>query len=346
MSSRQITLRQIARRAGVSASTVSRVLSGQARAHRISASAESRIRACAARLNFVPNQLARSLRLRRTQTLGLVIPDISNPFFSAVARQVALGARAQGYSIVLCDSQENPDQEREAVELLFSRHVDGLILCPVGQSAAHLKILASRGVPMVQVDRVFPGLGIPCVVSDNVQGARDATQCLVDHGHRRIACIQGLRGSYPNELRVRGYREALQKNGIRFDAKLVAGANFSRENGYAQTRELLRRNPGFTAILALSNPIAFGVLQALEEHGLGIPADLSVIAFDEQPYSAYLATPMTTVAQPCGELGQAALKLLTGRIEAPDRKSPPLTMLSTEIHLRKSVRRVAPIPVA
>src|SRR5256885_14706980 len=193
----QATLKRIADLAEVSMTTVSRVLSGQGTRYRISKETQAAVQKLAREFNFIPNRLARGLRLKKTQTVGLIIPDISNPFFAAIARQIALGTRKHGYSIILCDSEENVDLEIKSLELLRGQHVEGIVLCPVGLSAAHLSELRAGGTAIVVVDRIFPDLSLPYVGSDNLAGARTATDFLLENGHRRIACLQGLRGSFP-----------------------------------------------------------------------------------------------------------------------------------------------------
>lgn len=338
--SAQATLHRIAQLAGVSVTTVSRVLSDQARRYRISPKTEAAVREQARACNFVPNQLARGLRLKKTLTIGLVIPDIANPFFSAIARQVALGARRHGYSVILCDSQDSVELERQSIDLLRSRHVEGMAICPVGMEAGHLAELGRGGLPLVLVDRYFPEEPLPYVACDHYAGAREATELLLDHGHRRIACLQGLRGTAPNELRLQGHREALGARGIAVDEGLIAGDSFSEQSGYIETKLLLRAGRPFTAILALSNLIALGALRALAEEKRRIPEDISIIAYDEQPYSAYLATPMTTVAQPCAEMGDVAVKLLFDQILAPHREPVGGVLLPTSLIVRKSVRGI------
>src|SRR5204863_4084358 len=181
------TLQCIAERSGLSASTISRVLSGQASRYRISKATEAAIRRIAKEVNFVPNQLARGLRLRKTLKVGLVIPDVSNPFFAGIARQVTLGARKHEYSVVLCDSQDNTELELRSLALLQSQHVEGIVLCPVGQSGQHLAQFVGGKLPLVLVDRFFSDLPLPYVSSDNVNGAKQATELLLSNGHRPIA---------------------------------------------------------------------------------------------------------------------------------------------------------------
>jgi len=334
------TLQHIADRSGVSVSTISRVLSGQAGRYRISKKTEATVRALAKQVNFVPNQLARGLRLKKTLTIGLVIPDISNPFFAGVAQQVTLGTEKHGYSVILCDSQGSVELETNALALLQSRNVEGVVLCPVGQSAKHLMAFVDGGLPMVLVDRFFPDAPIPYVSSDNVAGAKEATEYLIANGHRRIICLQGLNGSSPNEFRLRGYKEALAKHHIAVDPSLLVGDSFSEQSGYIETKLLLRTQPDAQAIIAFSNLNALGAIRALVEDKRRIPDDMSIVSFDDPPYAPYLSPPMTTVAQSYSEMGAVAVKLLFDQIQFPRRQTKGGILLPTTLAARQSVKKL------
>jgi LacI family transcriptional regulator len=339
----QPTLQHMADESGVSVSTISRILSGQAGRYRISKKTEAAVRALAKQVNFIPNQLARGLRLKKTLTIGLVIPDISNPFFAGIAKQVALGTHQHGYSVILCDSQDSIELEDQALSLLQSRSIEGVVLCPVGQSAKHLSVFAQGGLPMVLVDRFFPDAAIPFVSSDNAAGARQATELLIDNGHRRIICLQGLRGTSPNEFRVRGYKEALAARQIPADESLIVGDSFTEESGYIETKLLLRTQPDARAILALSNLNALGAVRALAEEKRKIPDDMSIISFDDPPYAPFLSPPMTTVGQSYSEMGTVAVKLLFDQIQFPRRQTTGGILLPTTIVVRKSVKKLETI---
>ncbi|MGE5612212.1 MAG: LacI family DNA-binding transcriptional regulator, partial [Bacillota bacterium] len=321
------TLKQIARHLGVSATTVSRALNGQARRYRITPAMESRVRAAAQELGFTPNEVARGLRLNRTATIGLVIPDISNPFFAGIGHHVAIEARKRGYSLILCDSQDDAELEIAALNALRRRSVDGLLVCPVGQSMGHLKELERAGLPAVVMDRYFADLNLPSVASDNAGEAREATEYLIRCGYRRIGCIQGLAGTAPNEDRLKGYRNALAR-----------GDSFAEESGYIGAMQLLSGSRDVTAILAFASPIALGVLRAVSELGLRVPNDLSLITFDEQPYSAHLS--LTSVAQRQVEMGETGFSLLMRWIQTREQRPTSGVVLPTGMIHRASVRRL------
>ncbi len=340
----QPTLQGIAERSGFSVTTVSRVLSGQATRYRISKETEAAVRKLAKEFNFVPNELARSLRLKRTLKIGLAIPDISNPFFAGIARQVTLGAHKHGYSVALHDTEDSIELEIQALELLQRRSVEGVVLCPVGQSGEHLLKFAARSLPIVLVDRYFPNLPLPYVSSDSAAGAREATELLIANGHRQIACLQGLHGTSPNDSRIRGFKEAFAKHHLPVDERLIVGDSFSEQSGYIETKLLLKTAPQVTAILALSNVNALGAIRALTEERRTIPDDISIVSFDDTPYSAYLATPMTTVVQSYSEMGEVAVKLLFDQIQSARKETGGGILLPTSLMIRKSVKRLTPPP--
>jgi len=278
---KRITIASVAKRVGVSTTTVSRVLNGLAGRYRISKSTEESVLRVAAELGYTPDQLARGLRLRRTQTIGLVIPDISNPFFSTVARNIEIEARKAGYSIILNDTQEDTKLEVDSISLLLSRKVDGLIICPEGKESEHLKPLSSSGLPMVIVDRHFPEMKCPYIISDNYGGSLEAITYLIRRNHRHIACIQGRLNTSVNNDRVHGYADALKQHGIPIDEALIVGDSFGERNGYVGAKLLLNRSSPTTAIFATSNLISLGAMRAIFEEGLRIPDDISIISFDD-----------------------------------------------------------------
>ena len=309
-----VTLNDVAERAGVSASTVSRVLNKKATKHRISTETEALILQVAEELNYKANHLARGLRLSKTNTIGLIAPDISNPFFAYVIKRVQTIAHGLGYSLIVCNSNESLEMEVEQVSLLYRKRVDGLIALPVGQHYDHFEDWMTRGVPLVLLDRSFDVLDVDSVVVDNYRGAYEATEHLVEHGHERIALVQGLPGTYTSTARLRGYRDALAAHGIAVDGRLVVGGDFRQEKGYIETKLLLNLDPPPTAIFATGDLITLGALQAIYEEGLSIPADVSLISFDDFDFAPYLRCPLTAVQQPKETMGEMAVKLLVERL--------------------------------
>jgi LacI family transcriptional regulator len=341
-----ITLDDIAKRSGLSISTVSRVINKKTKKYRISRKVELLVQKAAKELNYRPNQLARSLRLKKTQTIGLVAPDISNPFFAEIIKTIQSGLHQLKYSLVVCDSDENIELEIEHTNLLFSKGVDGLIVMPVGRQYNHFQFMLENGVPVVTVDRGFDDLNTNMVVIDNYAGAFAAVEHLLTHGHRRIAIIQGLPGTFTSKGRFEGYRDALQKYGVPLDESLVVGKDFRKENGYIETKVLLQSAKRPTALFTTSDLITLGALQAISEEGLAIPKDISIVAFDDLESAEYFRCPITAVAQPKENLGEIAVKLLLDELTTHGPKEKRKIVLKPTLIVRNSVAAIAePHPV-
>ena len=337
-----VTLADIAELAGVSVSTVSRVINNKASKYRISPETESVILEAARKLNYRPNQVARGLRLKKTNTVGIIAPDISNPFFAYIIKRVQNLAHNLGYSVVVCNTDENLDQEVEHVNVMYRNRVDGLIAMPVGQEYDHYAEWFERGRPLVLLDRCFDAINASSVVVDNYTGSFEAVEHLIRHGHKRIAFIQGLPGTYTNNERLRGYRDALSRHELPYDSGLVVGGDFREENGYMETKLLLTSSQPPTAIFATSDLITLGALKAITEEGLSIPQDISLIMFDDFDFAPYLRCPVTAVRQPKEMMGEMAVKLLAEELSG-QRRDGKRVVLKTTLVVRESV--AAPLEV-
>ncbi|MBN1465658.1 LacI family DNA-binding transcriptional regulator [candidate division KSB1 bacterium] len=333
------TIKDIAHQAGVSLSTVSRVVNGKALRYRISKDTEAKIMQVAKELHYSPNQLARGLRLKKTLLIGLVIPDISNPFFAHITKRIQNLAHQKGYSLIVCDTDENLDLEIEHIDLLMSKGIDGLILMPVGQESKHLAPLIERNFPLVLLDRCFEEIESISVLVDDYQGAFDAVSHIIERGHRRIAIIQGLPGTSTSSNRLRGYKDALLQKNIEIDADLIVGSDFRAENGYIETKILLHVRNRPTALFTTSDLITLGALKAIDEENLAIPDDMSLVAFDDIDFAPYLSSPLTTVSQPKMIMGEIAVKMLIDAI-ITHRVSAQKIVLKPQLIVRNSVRRL------
>ncbi len=340
-----VTLDDIARKSGTSVSTVSRVLNKKSAKYRISPVTEKRILKTAKELNYSPNQLARSLRLKRSHTIGLIVPDISNPFFACLIRSIQISAHQLGYSLLVCDTNEEVPLEIEHVRLLCSKGVDGLIVLPVGQKSAHLEALLKSGPPLVIVDRIFEGLNTSSVVVDNYNGACEAMEHLIQNGHTRIAIIQGLPDTYTTRERLRGYKDTLSRHEIPPEEALIVGRDFRQESGYIETKVLLKMANPPTALFTTSDLITLGALQAIIEEGLDVPGDISIVAFDDVDAAPYFRCPITAVAQPRENLGEMAVKLLLDHVRSQQRVDVKHIALKPKLMVRESVRDLRPAAV-
>ncbi len=336
--SKSVNIKELSKYLNLSVTTISRVLNGKAKEYRISEKTCEKVLKAAKELNYIPNTLARGLKLSKTDTIGLLVPNISNPFFADLSKSIEKEASQKGYLILLCDSDENQQNEIKLLETLKKRKVDGIIIAPVGLESSHIQKLHRENFPLVVIDRYFPDINVPYVTSDNFQGAYNAVEYLIKHGHKKIACIQGLPNSQPNKDRVRGYLEALKTYNLPIENSLILGDSYSEENGYIQTRLLFSFNSPPDAIFALSNLIALGVIKAAKEMNLNIPDDFSLISFDEQPYSAFLTPSLTTIEQQRNEIGKLAVNILLKFIQDSNIANNVNVKIATRLIERNSVK--------
>ncbi len=314
----RMTIVALAERTGLSVTTISRVLSGQAEKYRISPKTVEYIKQEAARCNYRPNVMAQSLRTKRTRTIGLVVPAISNPFFANIASAIILKAKELGYTVVLADAMEDAEQEEEGVRSLLLRQVDGIIVSTSAEQSDYLEQVNERSVPVVLIDRYFAQTTLPYVVTDNYGGAMEVTNHLISRGHRRITCICGVRHSAIVKERMRGYQDAMQRAGFDEFVRFV-GNEFSVQNGYIETKLLLNSTPLPTALFTMNNTILLGALKAIKESGLRIPEDISLVSFDDNPFLDHISPAITRIVQPQNELGSIALRILIRSIEENER---------------------------
>ena len=318
----------ISERTGYSVSTVSRVLSGKAEKYRISQAAVERITREADRCNYRPNLVAQSLRTQKSQTIGLLVPGIENPFFATLAGIVIELLGARGYHTLLADSGEAEAEEREALRMFQSRSVDGIICVPVSASPA-LHEEVGRQTPMVLLDRYFRETSLSYVCTDNYAGARMATEYLLEKGYRHILAIQGVPASMPNQERVRGFLSAVKEAGATCS---VAGDAFSVDNGYRETLQAFGSGGArsFDAVFAFSSTILLGTIQALRTLQLRPARDVGVISFDNNGFLDFLDPAVTRVEQPLREAGSLAVETLFTLMDARREglpEPPPLHQL-------------------
>ena len=314
-SNQPVTLHHVADAAGVSVSTASRALNGRAKAYRISEKTVVAVQKQADRLGFQPSLLARSLQSQRSGLIGVIVPDVSNPFFSAIAREVTIQAEEIGFSVLLADSRETTSVEIKLFDELRSRRVEAFVVCPVGTDSEHLSKADKAGTPIVLVDRCFPKTSLTGVTSDNVLGTQQGLQQLLKQGHTEIGCLQGLPGTFPNEQRLSTIRSTLKDAGLPFTASQIAGDNFTEQSGYESAMHLLSSRPDITALFALSTPNAFGALRAAEEIGRTVPNNLSIITFDDSPFAEFMRVPLSTVSQDVERLGRTAAQIITKQLQ-------------------------------
>ena len=327
-----VTMRDISKKAGVSVTTVSHVINET----RI-VSDELRLRVLSAmeELRYRPNALARSLRRGETTTIGLIVPNNANPFFSEIARGIEDTTYKEGYSLILCNSDDDVSRELRYTRTLIDNQADGIIFVAAGGSEDSLQLLDDRNVPFVIVDRNISSVSADSVLIDNRSGGEQATDHLLQLNHRRIGCITGPSNLNSSIDRVAGYIDTIKRAELKIDDNLIVKGNFDFDSGYRCANELFALKKPPTAIFACNDMMAIGAIRAAKDADIEVPSQLSVVGFDGIPLAKYVTPPLTTVQQPKHELGQIASELLLSRIQ---NKELPIRqrILDTILMIRES----------
>ncbi|MEU6720268.1 LacI family DNA-binding transcriptional regulator [Nonomuraea sp. NPDC046802] len=326
-----LKIQDVARHAGVSAATVSRVLNGRST---VNPELAARVHAAVRELGYRPNGVARNLRRRQTTLWAVLVSDVGNPFFTSLVRGVEDGGRQFGYSVVLCNTDENRAREAEYIAVALADNVAGVIISPADDSS-DISALVAAGTAVVTIDRELAQTEVDAVLVDNEKGAEMATTHLLESGYRRIACITGPRRMSTAMQRLRGYQRALRAFGLSSDRTLIRHADFREEGGYSAMAGLLDDGVEMDAVFAANNLMTVGAVECLSERGVSIPGRVGVIGFDDIPWARLFRPGLSTVRQPTYELGRAAAQLLMDRIDNPARPAVRM-VLQTELHPRES----------
>jgi len=326
------TIRDVAEKAGVSVATVSHVINGT---RKVAPETEARVRRAMEELGYQPNAIAQSLRKRTTYAIGILVSDITNPFFATIVRGAEDAALEAGYSVIVCNSDEDPQKEDMYIRALWRRRIDGMLIAPTrdGTSPA-IQELVQRKLPFVFVDRKAKGIEADAVLSDNIGGAYLATKHLIERGHKRIGIVLGIPGATTTEERLLGYRQALEEAGIPFSEDLVVWGGYRMEGGRKACAKLLSLSDPPTAIFSTNNLMTVGVLQELSHRGIKIPEEVAVVGFDDLEWAEIVHPPLTVVAQRPYEIGYQAFKILLERLNRLEGKQE--VRVSVELKIRRS----------
>jgi DNA-binding LacI/PurR family transcriptional regulator len=306
------TIKDVAQAADVSTATVSHVIN---RTRYVSDEVQQRVLQAMERLNYQPNAVARGLRTKRTHLLALVIPDITNPFFTDLARGFQDAADQSGYVVVVCNTDRALEHELRFLDILRQQRVDGLVLNPTMVTAEDLKRLLKAQVVVVLIGSQIDDPEFDLVMVDNIRAGADAAQHLIDLGHRRIGLICGPRTTSSGLQRYKGYCQAFERNDLPVLEEWVVEGHFTQEGGYACMQRILSQRPLPTAVFAASDVMALGAKMAIEDAGLCIPEDMSLVGFDDIPKVTWVSPKLSTIAQPRYQMGWEAARLLIDRIE-------------------------------
>jgi LacI family transcriptional regulator len=341
------TIRDVARRAGVSTATVSRVISG---ADPATPQTRARVMAAIEMLGYRPSAVARSLKLRTTRTLGLLVTDIQNPYYPEIVRAVEDAALQRNLAVLLCNGADDPSREESYLDLLVDRRVDGIIIASSGLQERQAEWLARRrSVPVVLVNWVAPEMRLPAIMGDNRQGGRLATEHLLSLGHRRIGHLSAPARNAAAGERLDGIREALQHAGHDPDSLVVVEGDGRVSGSDIAVQKLLERMPDATGLVCYNDLTAIGAVRALRARGRDVPGDMSIVGYDDIAISAWVDPPLTTIAQPTAEMGRWAVRRLgelLGLTEAAgvrsgldDSLGPPPVIMPVFLRERASTAR-------
>lgn len=314
----EVTIKDIAEVGGFSITAVSRALSGK---DGVSEETRQKIQDIAKEMGYVPNIVARSLRTKSTKTLGVIIEDITKPYFGKIVKGIDDAAKALGYDILICNTNLDPVQEFRSVNILLQRSVDGIIFHPSQLTDKGIKLLQKSGIPFVSVSRRFFDLKTDYVITNNREGIKTIFNYLVSKGCRDILFINSPLFSSASQDRMAGYKEALREKGFEYRDKLVKISKSNFESAYSTMKQLLDEKVNFDSVLCGRDEIAIGVMEALLERGYRIPDDVRITGYDDLDFSSHLKVPLTTMHQPVYEIGQKSVEILTKRINSKTAKN-------------------------
>lgn len=334
------TIKDIAKETGLGLATISSYLNGG----NVREQNRVKIEEAVKKLNFEVNEVARGLKTNKTQTIGVVIPELNNVFCTQIITEMEDILRRHGYGTIVCDCRTDKSLEKEAVEFLHRKRVDGIINMPVDSSGGHLKEFVETGKPVVLIDRKIAGLSGDSVLVDNRQAAYQAVTELTKNGHQKIGMIAGPKGIFTAEERLCGYRKAMKEAGLQVEEQLIERCNYTIASAVEAMKLLLMENPGMTAVFATNYEITVGAMICVNENNVKVPEDLSVIGFDNVEFARAVHPTLTIVTQPTEEIAQNAASLMLKRIEAgrgAEAGEPETVNLQTRIMFGKSVKNIS-----
>lgn len=333
----RVTIKDIAKQSGLSITTVSMVLNGKE--NRIAPETKKRVLQVAKEMNYRPNQLAVSMITKRTRTLGLIVPDISNLFFAELAKGAEQEGDRMGYNIILCNTNDKAEKDMEYMNVLADRSIDAVIYAMSSQLRMRemVSIIDAMQTPVVLVDRFRVGEHFSSVAIDHRLGGYTATQHLISNGHRHIGCITGPLNIHTAKLRFEGYKAALEDNGIPYREDYVREGDYHIESGELAATELLQKE--ITAIFSCNDMMAYGIYKVAAKSNKKIPEDISVVGFDNISFSEIMEAPLTTVSQPTYEIGKAAVRKAVDLIE--NGAVNESIVFDPSLVVRKSVKKIA-----
>jgi LacI family transcriptional regulator len=330
-------IQDVAKLADVSIATVSRVINNQGGVRRVT---EERILKAIEELGYIRSAAARTMKRKETNTIGVIVPDIKNPFFPLVMAGIEQKAREKEFFTILSSTNESPKVEEEIVKNFIERGVDGVIITTANENGDHLKLLQEQGIPVVAVDRSIKKFKVDTVLVDNKKGSYQAVQHLILQGHEKIAIICGPQSTTPGLERFLGYKKALEDYNIELDERYVMHGDFGEQSGIESTKKLFELDDQPTAIFSSNNLMTIGCMKALDELNWKLGSEVSFIGFDEVDIATFLNPKLSVVARPMNAIGEIAFQLLHERISFKGALPKREYLLSPELKIRESCRLV------
>jgi LacI family transcriptional regulator len=327
-----VTIKDIAKELNISFASVSKALSDSSE---ISKATKERVKDKAIEMHYRPNAIARGLVTKQTKTLGLIIPDITNPFFAEIAKSVEETANVEGFSVFLCNSNWDNNKEKEYINLLISKKVDGILLAPIGDGNLQMDNIE---LPVIIIGTRKQYNGRNFVVVDDKKGGYIATEHLIKNGNKKVMFIGGKENVQSNKERSDGYKTAMNDYGLAIDTGLIRNGNFKRESGYVLMKKALLDGIRPDSVFAGNDMLALGVIQAIYEFNLKIPEDIAIVGFDDIPFADLPEVSLTTVAQPKNKMGMLAVDLLLQKIKRPDDEASSIILIPQLIIRKTSLR--------
>ncbi len=334
----KVTIKQVAKEAGVTPSVVSRIINND-ESLSVRDSTRERVISVIEKLNYKPNAIARSLRVKHTKTIAMLIPDIANQFWPEVIKGAQLSASEQGYSLFLCSTDEDPDKELEYIELAVQKQTDGLLIASIYIEDKTIDIVNQHRIPFVLINRNTKDAKHSFVGADDFKGTCLAMEHLIEKGHKKIAIIAGLLYTDTGLERLRGYRMSLNRAGISIPPEYIVEAGFEESNGYEAMKKLISLSDRPTAVFASNDSLAVGALAAAAESGIRVPDDISIISFNDTWIAKRMTPPLTSVHVSLKNMGYFAAELLIKKINGEEPEKDKI-ILSPELVIRKSVKEI------
>ncbi len=330
------TIKDVAKYSGLSIATISKYINGG----NVLDNNKEKIEEAIKVLNFRVNEMARGLKTSKSKTIGILLPNLENIFFTSIVSNIEDILLKSGYSTVICDYKEDYGLEKEKLEFLVSKMVDGIVIIPSGKESLEVKSVMDRGIPVVLIDRALKGVDCDVVLGDNLNASYNAVEQFITRGHKRIAIIAGPKDMYTAEERVKGYYRVHEDYSLEIDTELIKYGDYKIDSGYTLLYELLEMDKKPTAVFITNYEMTLGAIMAINEKKVDIPNDLSIIGFDNIQLAKIVNPPLSIVVQPMKAIGETAAEILVKRLNKDNSNFPMIFRLKTEILIKESVKAI------